>query len=453
MNGTNERKRRERAASSRSWRFPTALASAALLLLAAGCENPLDVKNPNNVAAEDLQQARSVRPVVNGALSATARGVADIGAAYSAASDELTWIGSRNAWGALDLGAIGDPTNEFSNGAWPEMGTARFMVDRALAQAQEFQGEVDIELVVRAALYRGILYTYVANIYDNFVIPDSPEEAAPALGSSSMAQLYDQAVQSLTTGLELARQNGLRDRVTQLLAVRAWTQYSKAIWQKLNPPGSTPSDPLVNPQEAVQDARAVLQRVGPQTDWKYEFQYTRNSVSSNVAFQVNERQELQFEQDLVTLDPEDPGTVISVDVEDPIEDVVDPVLRSTINRFNAGGDLADLTVVSARLMNLIVAEAELAQGDDQGFATYVNNVRAMDELTPWDASDPQVPAMDLLQHELFVNKFLQVKRLADMYRFGIESINWQPASPAATRPGTFFPIANIEIQSNPQISG
>jgi len=429
---------RRRDREGAGWGLPALLLAAGLLVV--GCSNPLDVENPNNVAAEDLESAQAVRPVVNGALSSAARAIADIGASYASATDELFWIGSRDAWGALDDGAIGDRTNEFSNAAWTNVGTARFMVDRALRQAQEFSGEVRPELPVRAALYRGILYTYIANIYDNFVIPESPDQAAAPIGPSNMVQLYDEAIQTLDAGIQTAQQNNLASRATQLLAVRAWSKYRRAMWQKLNPPGSVPSDPLVNAQGAVDDALTVLQRVGPTTDWTYEFRYTRGTVTSNMAFQINERQELQFQRDIVNLDPDDPGTVTAV-------------TEATIDRFNQAGDLADLTVVSNRLMNLIVAEAELADGDTQGFATYVNNVRTMDGLTAFDPDDPQVPAMDLLQHELFVNKFMQVKRLSDMYRFGTESKNWLPASQATNEPGTFFPIANIEVQSNPQIGG
>jgi starch-binding outer membrane protein, SusD/RagB family len=73
----------------------------------------------------------------------------------------------------------------------------------------------------------------------------------------------------------------------------------------------------------------------------------------------------------------------------------------------------------------------------------------MDGLTPWAG---QIPALDMLKHERRANLFLQGRRLADLYRWGENSPEWQTAPPstAVSRRGTFFPLTCIEIRSHPE---
>ncbi len=97
-------------------------------------------------------------------------------------------------------------------------------------------------------------------------------------------------------------------------------------------------------------------------------------------------------------------------------------------------------------MHLIQAEAALAQNDGAGFTTHINRLRALDNLTAYDG---QIAALDLLKHSRKENLYLQGRRLADHYRFGDLAPNWQAASAAAQRPGTFLPVTCIERRANP----
>ena len=47
--------------------------------------------------------------------------------------------------------------------------------------------------------------------------------------------------------------------------------------------------------------------------------------------------------------------------------------------------------------------------------------------------------------------FLQGRRLADMYRFGITDTKWVPTSEAVTQPGRFLPLTARECLANPLI--
>src|SRR6266702_6161420 len=94
----------------------------AVLLLAAGaaaCSSLLDVKNPNNVNESDLSNPASATSQANGVRSSVARACGIVLTPYAGVTDELTWIGSRDAWQSLDLGRVSEPTNEFVDAAFP----------------------------------------------------------------------------------------------------------------------------------------------------------------------------------------------------------------------------------------------------------------------------------------------------------------------------------------------
>jgi hypothetical protein len=96
---------------------------------------------------------------------------------------------------------------------------------------------------------------------------------------------------------------------------------------------------------------------------------------------------------------------------------------------------------------LIIAEDALARGDTAAFASEINTVRSLDNLSDWTPASP-IAARDMLIHERRTNLFLQGHRLNDMYRFGITSRYWIPTSSAVTTPGTFFTFPTSERLAN-----
>ncbi|MFB6368593.1 MAG: hypothetical protein ABEJ00_03175, partial [Gemmatimonadota bacterium] len=98
-----------------------------VLVGAAACDNPLDVENPNNLVAEDLNNPQGLSAAVNGALSTTSRGISEMLAPYAAATDQIQNIGSRDAWLQLDFGKVANEANEFTDGAFPYVTEARYM--------------------------------------------------------------------------------------------------------------------------------------------------------------------------------------------------------------------------------------------------------------------------------------------------------------------------------------
>jgi hypothetical protein len=415
----------------------------------------LDVENPNNLVEESIEQETAAAAVVNGSLSLLAEAVSTCWQPYLVASDELEWIGSRDAWLSLDQGYLSDPENEFTDAAFPDLGQARWFADRAVEIVEGHVAENPSEalkgLLARGYLYAGMIYMTIGEVQEDFTFSDK-QEAGPPVGPGNMKTVLDQAVAKLDQSLALAREVGDADLELAALAMRARAKHSRAIWSKIKPTPST-GDPLIS-SDATADAQAVLATVGTTEDWVWSLTFSAATVTNDMAAWMNSRKENQFDTDLVNLS--DAKDVTSVRLQDPIDDVADPVVAWKLNKWKGGdftttGDsYAPLDVASARMMHLILAEDALANDDEGAFTTHVNHVRAMDGLTPYSG---QIPAIDMLQHERRVNLMLMGLRLKDMYRFGVTDPKWQPQGDAIAAPGTLLPITIIEIRANCHLNG
>jgi len=151
----------------------------------------------------------------------------------------------------------------------------------------------------------------------------------------------------------------------------------------------------------------------------------------------------------------------AIRLRDPITGTPDAVLQVTADSFKTKTTYPNFTALSARELHLLVAEIRLAQGDTAGFTSAINAVRALNfgtsfQYDPANVAHPR--PRDMLIYERQVNLFLQGRRLADMYRFGIDySVaaggKWQASSEAVTQPGRFLPLTARECLSNPLIGG
>ena len=72
-----------------------AMAVAAMVAL-SGC-NLLDVDNPNSLVEASIKLEAAANGVVNGSLNRISNGISDVWEGYLVTSDELYWIGSRDA--------------------------------------------------------------------------------------------------------------------------------------------------------------------------------------------------------------------------------------------------------------------------------------------------------------------------------------------------------------------
>jgi starch-binding outer membrane protein, SusD/RagB family len=414
------------------------------MLSLTACDSLLEVENPNSLVQEDLSTPSSAGALANGALSTVARAAGQALLLHSASSDELVFTGSRDAWIQLQEGDVRDPANEFSDAAWPFVAEGRWMADEAVRILTGFNDEGtlgDPTLLAQSKLYSAVMRTLIADLWEDFVLSDRQEEQPP-VGPENMLGFYDYAEQQLGDALAIAQAEGDAGMEAQILAQRARTRHARAVREKLTPAGSTPADPLVNDAGANSDAMAALALVDD--TWQFRFNYSSGTVSNQWGSDVNERLELRPSDSYVEATEND-KQVESVTLQDPIDNVTDPALEDIILEAVAARNWPPMTIVSARELLLILAEAALAEDDDTGFTTYINRIRTMDGLTDYTG---QVAAEDLLRHHRMGGLYLTGRRLNDHYRWGSVSPLWNPNASASTRPGTLFPIAQIERTSN-----
>ncbi len=422
------------------------LASAVLLMVGlAGCDI-LDVENPNNLVQQDIENPVTAAALSSGALATVAQGIAYYATPFMVASDELDWIGSRDAWGELNIGIVDNPFNEFTDAFFEFVAEGRWMADEAIAVLEDHSAEgvlPDPLILAEAYLWGAMAYTYIGDFLEDFPLSDR-QVAAPPIGEANMSQVYQTAIGYLDQALAIAAGSG--ELETQILAQRARTKHALAVWQMLNPPGTTPGNPLVAAAAgAAADAGAVVGMVGITSDWRFELGYGPTTIFSEPGWEVNQRLELRFGDRYITPTTDNKRRASTL-LQDPIDNVADPAVDGIMDRFEAGGQYPDFVITSAREMHLILAESELAAGNQDGFETHINHVRAMDDgLTPFTG---QIDNTEMLVHARMANLYLMGRRLLDLYRFGLQSDNWQAGSTAVSRPGSVMPISAGELESN-----
>jgi len=432
----------------------------------AACSGLLDVQNPNNVAAEDLDKPAAAPAIANGALSSLAYGWGAILTEYATVSDELTWVGSRDGFRDLDVGNLTSPTNEFTDAAFPFVGRARWMADLAIKKLSGFDAVgalKDRNDLARSYLYGALAYSMVGDMFNNFPIGSDMRVAAPPLGRANMDSTYKVAIAYATAGLAVAAATGNTGYQAALTAVRARAEHAKAIWATLHPVG--PAVPiggapaLIDDAAANADAAAALALAGAAADWKFRFSYSATTVDNYIGAWVPSRQEMRIGARYVNKATKDTlRDPITVDAAG--KNVVDPEIRRAVVEFLGTSTTqlySPLTVLSARELHLILAEAALVAGDTVGpgsaFATHINFRRGLDKLQLYDPSNIAHPRpLAMLKYERMVNTFLQGRRVHDLYRYGERADLWQtsvPVAEAISTPGTLFPVTQVELLSNP----
>jgi hypothetical protein len=416
----------------------------------------LDVNNPNNLTEESIEAPAAASAVVNGAVAQNARGIATQWLGYLMATDEIVWIGSRDAWGQLDQGFISNPANEFTDAAFPQVAQARWVADRAVAILDGHVAETPTDGMkfdqARAYLQAGIIYTVIGETQEDFAFSDK-QEAAAAVGPMQMSTVLDQAIAYLDQAVTIAQSIGEDDLIDRSMAMRARAKHSRAQWNKIKPSPNT-GDPLVDAAGAVADANAVLARVAD--NWRYQMEFSSSTLSNYMASEINSRGEQQFDTtSIVSVNAAAPKTILGVKLMDPIDSEPDQRILTFLQEWKGGTDISvagpvysPLTLVSAKHMHLILAEDALKKGNNTDFGTHINAVRAVDGLSDWTG---QIPAMDMLKHERRAALFVTGVRLLDMYRFGVTDPLWLPGSDVINSPGTLLPITCIEANSNPEI--
>jgi starch-binding outer membrane protein, SusD/RagB family len=417
------------------------------LAVAVACGDLLDVKNPNAIDENALNNPAAAANIANGALAATTRMLSGTTVPYAVATDELDWIGSRDAWNDMERGIYSNYLNEFTDGAFPFVGEARYMADNAITLLLDFNTKGTLTNradLARSYLYGAVVYASIADMYDDYAFSDKTISKAP-IGRANMSRLYDTAVVYLDRAYTLATAAGAPAALTSLqypiMAYRARVKHAKAVWQKITPKGATaPASPLVNDAGAVADANTAL---GLASSANASFTLVNNieaTAGINIWFEVNGRNEHRTGSYYRTLN-------------DPVTGALDPTSQAQLAAFTAfGTQSGTFTLTSNRELRLILAEASLATGaaGQAAAVSQINQVRALDSK-PAYTSGTLAQDQAMLVHERSVNLWLMRRRLADMHRFGIKDAKWVNVSgyeSAFSVVGLLFPIPNVERLGN-----
>jgi hypothetical protein len=421
------------------------------LVAAVACGDILEVKNTNAIDESALGNPAAAPNMANGSLAATTRMLSATTVPYGVATDELDWIGSRDSWGELERGVLTNINNEFTDGAFPWVGEARYVADNTIKILSNFNtlgtlaNRADL---ARSYIYAAVVYASIADMFDDFAISDKTTSKAP-LGRANMSRMYDTAIVYLDRANALATATGANTALQALrypiLAYRARVKHAKAVWDVVTPVTATrPASPLVNDPGANADANAAI-ALGT-TDEKFTLRNNLEATATiNIWFEVNGRAEHRT------------GTFYRT-LNDPVTGAADPTIVANLAAFTAFGSQAGtFTITSTRELRLILAEAALAQGvaGQAAFLTQINAVRALDGKPAYVAG---TPAQDqaMLVHERTVQLWLMNRRLMDMYRFAgaatwIKDPKWVDATgflSANSTNGLLFPIPIIEVRSN-----
>ena len=418
----------------------------------AGCGNLLDVENPNNIAAEDIQQPVAATSLVNGAQQRVSFAVNGAVLVYSEATDELEWCGSRDGWLELDQGKISNGYNEFTDAYYPWVARARWLADEAIEvlEGQDAAGSlIDRQNLAKAYLWGAVIYTSAADMFDDIVIASDRDSAGTPVGEANMRGLYDIAVDYTTKGLAIATGNLAVD----LRMMRARAAFNQAIWERVHNPkraGGGIVTPGANVTAAVADAQAAL-AAAPNATYRLQLTYNSQTGSSEFGGWILSRREMRISPTYAARDGSNKwgATTLMDPVNSPA--IPDPVVDAEQKAIVAAGTYSPTTVVSTREMHLILAEAALAGVATGGTVqSHINTLRALNStLTPWNGVTPSPQAMVAFSRQSSL--FLQGRRLADHYRFSINSAQWLATSQAISAPGTFLPITARECLTNPNI--
>lgn len=415
----------------------------------SACENLLDAENPNQFVEDSLSDPGAFKAMVNGAERTVTQAYANIGLPYAVVSDELIWIGSRDAWAQLDFGSVDDINNEFTDAAWFFVTEARYWCDEVIKRGEAFDAaKISSDDLVRAYVFGATIYTIIADMFDDFVVASDKQEAGAPVGPANMSSLYDKAIGYLE------KANALKSGDFSILSMMARVHQAKGIWGKVNPVNT--SSPLVASSTAASFAnQAIAAAAGGEAYFKLVVEPTARPGGLAFASEVNSRLEQRLSNTYIinngprVASPDDGDASNTIALYDPIDNVPDPALHSIVVDFATSFLDYDFIMSSTREMYLILAEDALANNKTDEFTNAINQLRALDGLTPYSG---QIPAIDLLKHSRRVNLYLQGRRLSDHYRFNDPSPYWLAGRPTVANPGAFFPITISEIQSNPNVN-
>ena len=439
--------------ASRRLRFTVTVLAISALSLSSCQLFSTEVKNPNAVTEDAIATASSAATsLVTGLYGAVNAAGNQIVGTVGAASDELTWVGSREYWNLLDVGDVGDPLNEYTDGQFPYVAQARWLGNYVLPKLEEYDKTNSLRNradLAQAYFLTATIYTLIGESYEDFVISSDRIVNGAPIGDVNMRIMFDSAVTYLNKGLVVAQALSNTPLQARILGLRARAKFSRAVWTSLRAPRGFPSQPLINDVGASADATAALVAMGANS-FRYRFDVVtqNNGGYFSTGSEMNSRLEIRAGSRYInttTAGTRPLDGIVGIKLLDPVTGQADPATAANIDECCRLSSTTNVgwTATSAKEMLLILAEAALATNNTAEFTTRINAVRAVNSLPAWTGTPS---ATEMLIHERAVSLFLQGRRLNDHYRFQIRSDKW--VATRGLRP-CFFPISYNERQQNP----
>ena len=352
-----------------------------------------EVKNPNAVTEDAIStQAAAAGSLVTGLYGAVNAAGNQLTGTSGAAADELTWVGSREYWNLLDVGDLGDPLNEYTDGQYPFVSQARWMANYVLPKLEGYDKAGSLRSradLAQAYFLAATIYTMIGENYENFVISSDRVDNGAPVGEANMRVMFDSAIVYTGKGIAVATALNNQPLRARLLGMQARAKWSKAVWGTLRAPRGFPAQPLINDAGANADAAAALAAFGANSG-RYRFDVIAQNAGGwfSTGSEMNSRLEIRAGNRYIV--PTAAGTrpvdgAAGIAMRDPVTGLVDPVTLKNIDECCRLSSTVNVgwTATSAKEMLLILAEAALATDNTAEFTTRINQIRAVDGLPDW----------------------------------------------------------------------
>jgi hypothetical protein len=368
-------------------------------LLLAACE--FETVNPGRVLEEDLNEERSVQPLVTGMSSDFSTAYDGMAFLIARASDEMAGGGSYSSTAEFRVGII---ENDYVDWEWESMSRARWVAEDGLRRMQEdipdyeFEGN---ELTARAYLFLGLSNRALGESYCDVVYDGGPAEAPSAA--------FQRAVDAFNEAIDHAQQAGATNIELAALGGRAQAYVGLGDWTN-----------------AVLDANLVP------TPFVYDaiFHTTSGREENEIFEETHRRHEMSAY--LTYADSVDP-----TDLRTPFTDCT---LGGCPNAQGADGSTphyrqekyqdhgAEIPVVKGTEMRLIEAEAHLLADAVPLAINSINEVRLFWGLTLIDPTGMTLQdGWITLDHERHLTLWLEGRRFFDMRRWEAAGLDYLPA--------------------------
>lgn len=401
---------------SRARRITVAAVAASFL---CGCDGLLDVSNPNNITADELDG--NLPLVANGVEGAVHDVVDDWVIGQALLADVYQSTGTLEGIREIDLGE-GDAAVHGMAAVANALVRALWFVGDAEARFTRVLGETAAEsspLTAQVGFAEALADLYIGMTFCRW-------SSAPGSEVVSDAEMLAQAEAGFADAMAIARRAGSTDYAIAAQAGRAQTRMLLDDW-----PG------------AEADAAAIP------AGFSYEARFddtNANSVVEQTSIAHRKYAGLMYKWWPLIEQSNGPGFM-----QDPGSGEPDP--RIPVYFTGESGEDAetpyrsqwkypnlddDIPILHSDLMQLIVAEARAGVGDHETAMTVVNRLRLAVGLTELDTPADSETMEAILLQERFAELFMEGQRLVDLHRKGLMRVVFDalddPERPGEGRP-------------------